>query len=81
MQKGAPTMNEMEKYLAALEAAVEVRDSQAIALLDPFATHLYKEIYAHTNAASGEERAVWEGRLQRVKDIISGMAKAGPDIW
>jgi hypothetical protein len=74
-------MNEMEKYLAALEAAIEVKDKKAMELLDPFATHLYQEIYAQTNAASGEERVAWEGMLQRVKVIISGMSLVSPEIW
>lgn len=74
-------MNTVEKYLEALEAAVEAKDKPAVALLDPFATHLYKEIYNRTNAASGEERVAWERMLMRVKGIISGMAKEGADLW
>lgn len=70
-----------EKYLNALEAAVQSRDKAAIALLEPFATHLYKEIAARADAASGEERVAWEGMLQRIKGIISGIVKAGPEIW
>lgn len=69
------------KYLDALEAAVEARDKDAVALLEPFATHLYKEIYKKTEAASGEEREAWEQLLRRVKQIISGMVKHSPDLW
>ncbi len=50
-------------------------------LLDPFATHLYQDIAKRTQEASGEERADLEARLQRIKLIIAGLAKAGPDIW
>ncbi len=74
-------MNTVEKYLDALEAAVEAQDKESIMLLDPFVTHLYKQINTRTNAASGEERVMWDRLLQRVKVVISGMAKAGPDLW
>jgi hypothetical protein len=74
-------MNTVEKYLDALEAAVETNDKKAIMLLEPFATHLYKDIYNRTEAASGAERIAWDRLLQRVKIIISGMVKAGPDLW
>jgi hypothetical protein len=74
-------MNTVEKYLDALEAAVEAKDKQAIMLLEPFATHLYKEIHTQTDAASGEERVAWDRLLQRVKVIISRMVKHGPDLW
>jgi hypothetical protein len=74
-------MNTVEKYLDALEAAVEAKDKEAITLLESFATHLYKEINTRTDAASGEERVEWDRLLQRVKVIISGMAKHGPDLW
>ncbi len=74
-------MNATEKYLDALEAALEAKDKTAIAMLEPFATHLYKEINKRTDAASGEERVAWDRILQRVKGIISGMVKAGPDLW
>jgi len=74
-------MSEMEKYLDALEAAVAAKDKTAMTLLEPFATHLYKEIYARAEAASGEGRAAQDVMLQRVKGIISGIAKASPDLW
>lgn len=74
-------MNIVGKYLDALEAAVEANDKEAIMLLEPFVTHLYKQINTRTDAASGEERAAWDRLLQRVKVVISGMAKAGPDLW
>lgn len=74
-------MNTMEKYLDALEAAVETKDREAIALLEPFVSHLYKQINTRTDAASEEERVAWDRLLQRVKSVVSGMAKAGPDLW
>lgn len=74
-------MNEMEKYFAAIEAAVEVKDKKAIELLEGFATYLYHEIYAKSNNTSGEERVVWDGMLQRAKVLIARMAEAGPQIW
>ncbi len=74
-------MTKMEKYLVALEAAVEVRDKKAIELLDAFAAYVYQEIDARSNEASGEERAAWDGMLKRAKAVISGMSKSSPDIW
>lgn len=74
-------MNEMEKYLAAIAAAVETKDKKAIELLEGFATYVYHELYAKCNNTSGEEHVVWDGMQQRVKDLLAKMAKAGPDIW
>lgn len=74
-------MNAIEKYLDALDAAIETKDKTAIALLEAFATHLYKDINKQTEAASGEERVAWEARLQRVKGIIAGIVKHGPELW
>ncbi|MDD2318791.1 MAG: hypothetical protein PHO83_01945 [Geobacteraceae bacterium] len=74
-------MNTMEKYLDALAAAVEAKDKESITLLEPFATHIYKAINARTEAACGAERDAWERMLQRVKGIVAGMIKAGPDLW
>jgi hypothetical protein len=74
-------MNTTEKYLDALDAAVEAGDRESIALLEPFATHLYKEIYRRTEAAAAEDRDAWERLLLRVKRTISGMVKDGPDLW
>ena len=75
-------MNEiMEKYLAALAAAVEAKDQRAIELLDRFASYVYQDIYARANDTSGEEQAVWNDLLVRVKVLIGEMAKAGPQIW
>jgi FtsZ-binding cell division protein ZapB len=75
-------MNEiMEKYLAALAAAVEVKDQRAIELLDSFASYVYQDIYARANNTSGEEQAIWNDLLERVKALIGKMAKAGPQIW
>lgn len=74
-------MNTVEKYLDALEAAVEAKDKEAIHLLEPFVSHLYKKIHTITEAASQEERVAWDRLLQRVKAVVCGMAKAGPDLW
>jgi len=75
-------MNEiMEKYLSALAAAVEVKDKKAIELLDAFSSYVYQDIYARANNTSGEEQAVWNDLLERVKVLISKMAQAGPQIW
>jgi len=74
-------MHEMEKYLDAIEAAVDANDKVAITLLDGFATHIYKEIYAKAGSSSGEERVVWDGLCLRAKHLIARMAKAGLDLW
>ncbi|MEA5113856.1 MAG: hypothetical protein VB050_07475 [Geobacteraceae bacterium] len=74
-------MNTTGKYLDALEAAVDANDREAITLLEAFATDLYHKIHTQTEAASGGEREAWERMLQRVKRIISGMVKHGPDLW
>jgi len=74
-------MNEMEKYLDAIEAAVDANDQEAITLLDGFATHVYKVLYARAESSSGEERVVWDGLCLRTKHLIARMAKAGLDLW
>jgi len=74
-------MNAIEKYLEALEAAIETKDKTAVALLEAFATHLYKDINKRTEAATGDERVAWEAQLQRVKGVIAGIVKHGPELW
>jgi hypothetical protein len=75
-------MNEtMEKYMAALEAAVEVKDRKAIELLDAFSSYVYHDIYARAENASGEEQMVWNEMLQRVKALITRMSNLKPQIW
>jgi hypothetical protein len=75
-------MNEiMEKYLAALAAAVEAKDKKAIELLDGFSSYIYQDIYARANNTSGEAQVIWNDLLQRVKVLIGKMAQAGPQIW
>jgi hypothetical protein len=74
-------MSEMEKYLTAIEAAVETQDKKAIELLEGFATYVYQQIYALSDNASGDDRAVWDGMRKRAQAIIVGMAKSGPEIW
>jgi hypothetical protein len=74
-------MHKMEKYLDAIEAAVDAHDHVAITMLESFATHVYKEIYAKAGKSSGEERVVWDGLCQRAKYLIARMAKAGLELW
>jgi hypothetical protein len=75
-------MNEtMEKYMAALAAAVEAKDRKAIELLDGFSSYVYQDISARADNTSGEEQAAWNGMLERVKVLIAGMAKLKPQIW
>ena len=74
-------MNEMEKYLAALEAAIETKNRKAIDLLEGFSAYVYHEIDARTKEASGEERVAWEGMLKRVQLTITGMAQTAHSIW
>jgi len=75
-------MNEtMEKYMAALAAAVEANDKKAIELLDSFSSYVYQDIYARVNNTTGEEQVVWTDMLERVKVLIARMAKAKPQIW
>ncbi len=74
-------MKTVEKYLDALDAALAAKDKTIIVMLEPFATHLYKEIDKQAREATAADRAAWDGLLQRIKGIISGIAKAGPDLW
>jgi hypothetical protein len=75
-------MNEtMEKYLAALAAAVEAKDRKAIELLDGFSSYVYQDIYARSENTPGEEQAVWIEKLEQVKVLIAGMSKLKPQIW
>jgi hypothetical protein len=75
-------MNEtMEKYLAALTAAVEIKDLKAVELLDGFATYIYHDIYARANNTTGQEQVVWNEMLLRVQALIAKMVKIGPDYW
>jgi len=68
----------VEKYLDALEAAIEAKDNESIVLLEPFITNLYHKIYAINNAEAGEK---WERPLQRVKAVVSELSKRKEDIW
>lgn len=74
-------MKTVEHYLNALDAALAAKDKTVIALLEPFATHLYKEIDKRTQESSDSDRAEWDVLLQRMKGIIAGIVKAGPDLW
>jgi hypothetical protein len=71
----------MEKYLAALAAAVEAKDKKAIELLDAFSSYVYHDIYARANNTSGDEQSAWMEKLERVKELIERMAKQKPQIW
>ncbi len=74
-------MNAMEKYLEAMEVAVEVRDIKAIELLDAFSSYVYQTIYARANESTGKERETWEAMHQRARQLIARMASAKPSIW
>ncbi len=74
-------MNKLEKYLAALEAAVDAGDKKAIELLEGFSVYVYQEIFAGANGSSNEESAAWDGMLKRIKAVISGMSRSAPSIW
>jgi hypothetical protein len=74
-------MNEMEKYLTALEAAIETKNQKALDLLESFSAYVYHEIDGRAKGTSGEERVLWEGMLRRAQLAITGMAKAAPSIW
>ncbi len=74
-------MNELQKYLEAMEAAVEVRDIKAIELLDAFSSYVYQKLYALAEESTGEEHETWEGMHQRVRALITRMAQAKPSPW
>jgi hypothetical protein len=75
-------MNEtMDKYLAALAAAVEAKDRKATELLDGFSSYVYHDIYARAENTSGEEQAVWIEKLERIKVLIARMSNLKPQIW
>ena len=74
-------MNEMEKYLEALEAAVEVKDRKALELLDAFSSYVYQKLFALASESSGKEHDAWEGMHQRARVLIARMAQAKPSIW
>lgn len=74
-------MEELEKYLAAMEIAVEMKNKKTINLLEGLSAYVYQEAFARLEEASGEERAAWEGVHQRAKILVAAMAKTGHDIW
>jgi len=71
----------MEKYLDAIEAAVETNDGKAMELLEKFTAYVYHELHSRVDAASGDEKADMNAKLQRVQLLISRMAQAAPSIW
>ncbi len=74
-------MKEMEKYLEAMEAALEVKDRKAMELLDAFSSYVYQTLYARANESSGTEHEAWEALHQRARQLISRMAQAKPSVW
>lgn len=74
-------MSAMEKYLDAIEAAVETNDKKAMELLEKFTAHIYHELHAKADAATGDEQAALNNSLQRVQTLIVRMAQAAPSIW
>jgi hypothetical protein len=75
-------MNEtMDKYMAALAAAVEAKDRKAIELLDAFSSYVYQDIYARSENTPGEEQAVWIEKLERIKVLVARMSNLKPQIW
>lgn len=74
-------MNEMEKYLDAIEAAIDANNPVVIALLDSFATHVYQDLYAKAGNSSGEEQLAWEALYLRAQQLIARMARAGMELW
>ncbi len=74
-------MDEMEKYLAAIEAAVKAKDKKALELLEEFSSYVYHQISNRSDDASGDERVVWDDLRKRAQAVIVGMAQSAPDIW
>lgn len=74
-------MNKLDKYLSALEAAVDAKDRKAIELLDGFSAYVYQEIFAGAKGSSGEDSAAWDEMLKRIKAVISGMSQLTPSMW
>ncbi len=74
-------MDEMEKYLTAIETAVKAKDKKALELLEKFATYVYHEISNRSDGASEEDRVVWNNMCKRAQAVIVGMAQSAPDIW
>lgn len=74
-------MEELEKYLIAMEAAVAAKNKKAINLLEGLSAYVYQEAFARAEETAGDERAVWENMHQRAKLLVSAMAKTGHDIW
>jgi phosphoserine phosphatase len=74
-------MNEMKKYIEAMEAAVEAKNKKSIELLEGLSAYVYQFVFAKAQETSGTEHAEWEALHQRAKDLISSMAKTGHSIW
>ena len=74
-------MNEMEKYLEAMEAAVEAKNKKAIELLDGLSSYVYQFAHARSLETSGKEHDAWEGLHQRAKQLVASMAQTGHSLW
>jgi len=74
-------MNELEKYMEAMEAAVEAKDRKAIELLDAFSSYVYHRLHALAEESTGREHDTWEGMHQRARVLITRMAQAKPSPW
>jgi hypothetical protein len=74
-------MEEMEKYLAAMEAAVAANNKKAINLLESLSAYVYQEAFARAGETAGEDHVAWENLHQRAKLLVADMAKKGHDIW
>ncbi len=74
-------MNEMEKYLTAMETAVKNQDKKALELLEEFSAYVYQQISIMSDNASGEDRVVLDEMRKRAQAVIIGMAQSGDDIW
>jgi len=74
-------MQALDRYLDAIEAAVDTKDTKAMELLEKFAAHVYHELHARVEAATGDEQAALNAKLQRVQLLLGKMAQAAPSIW
>jgi len=74
-------MNEMNKYLEAMETAVEAKNKKAIELLEGLSAYVYQFAHARVQETSGRERDDWEVIHQRAKSLINDMAKTGHSFW
>lgn len=74
-------MNAVDTYLDAIEAAVEAKDKKAMELLEKFASHVYHDLHAKAEIATGDEQSALNERLHRAQQLIVRLAQAAPSIW